>query len=196
MLVAEPQGSGQVLAYYGIKSPRFRAVHQNQVFTVAGRASVIAQLQTFRTGANLCPMNVDWLSRLEKALLGRRGEIARRAHDWVFTLAGGGSIALPIPWRIVADGRIAFANQDVGQQFGLPAPVDGEARANDLIASLSITSLSIDTQTADLVIHFGDAVRLDAFNNSSGYEGWHISLPLKEGRMSVVAMGGGDLAIY
>lgn len=154
------------------------------------------QLQTFRTGANLRPMNVDWLTWLETALLGRQGEMARREHDWVITFIGGGSIALPVPWRIVADGRIALANEDDGQQFGLPAPVDGEAKANGLIASRAITSLSIDRQTADLVIHFGDAVRLDTFSNSSGYEGWHINLPPENGGMSVVALGGGDVAIY
>jgi len=141
-------------------------------------------------------MKVDWLPRLEQALLGRQSEIARREHDWVITVIGGGSIALPIPWRIVADGRIAFANEDDGQRFGLPAPIDGEAKANGLIASRSITSLSIDMQTADLVIHFGDAVRLDTFSNSSGYEGWHINLPPEDGGMSVVALGGGDIAIY
>jgi len=141
-------------------------------------------------------MKVDWLPLLEQALLGRQSKIARREHDWVITVIGGGSIALPIPWRIVADGRIAFANEDDGQQLGLPAPVDGEAKANDLIASRSITSLSIDTQTADLVIYFGDAVRLDTFSNSSGYEGWHINLPPENGGMSVVALGGGDVTIY
>jgi len=141
-------------------------------------------------------MKVDWLPLLEQALLGRQSKIARREHDWVITVIGGGSIALPIPWRIVADGRIAFANEDDGQQLGLPAPVDGEAKANDLIASRSITSLSIDTQTADLVIYFGDAVRLDTFSNSSGYEGWHINLPPENGGMSVVALGGGDVAIF
>lgn len=111
-------------------------------------------------------------------------------------MVGGGSIALPIPWRIVTNGRIAFANGDDGQQFGLPAPVDGEAKANGLIASQSITSVSIDRQTADLVIHFGDAVRLDTFNNSCGYEGWHINLPPENDGMSVVALGGGEVAIY
>jgi hypothetical protein len=87
------------------------------------------------------------------------------------------SLALPIPWRIVANGRIAFADEDDGQQFGLTAPIDGEAAANDLIGKRPITNLSVDnTGTADLVIHFTDTVRLDAFSNSSGFEGWHINL--------------------
>ncbi|MCP8892230.1 hypothetical protein [Sphingomonas faeni] len=141
-------------------------------------------------------MDVEWLPQLEKALLGRRCKIARREADWVITASGGGSIALPIPWRIVANGRIAFANEDDGQQFGLPSPVDGEAKANELIGERSITSLSIDRQTADLMIYFGDEIRLDTFSNSSGYEGWHISLAPEHGGISVIALGGGDVAIH
>lgn len=140
-------------------------------------------------------MNDDLLARLEEQLVGRQCEIGRREADWVVNLAGGGSITLPIPWRIVANGRIAFASEDDGQKFGLPAPVDGEARANTLIGSNSITGMSIDSQTADLTVHFGNVLRLDAFNNSCGYEGWHISLPSEHGGISVVALGGGDGAI-
>lgn len=141
-------------------------------------------------------MNGDWLPRLEKYLVGRQCEVGRRETDWVVSLVGGGSIALPVPWRIVADGRIAFANEDDGQIFGLPAPVDGEAKANALIASRSIAGVSVDCETADLTVHFGKALRLEAFNNSSGYEGWQVSLPPEHGGMSVVALGGGDVAIF
>ncbi|RSV19360.1 hypothetical protein CA236_04855 [Sphingomonas sp. ABOLG] len=141
-------------------------------------------------------MNGDWLPRLNEYLVGRQCEISRRETDWVVNLLGGGSITLPVPWRIVADGRIEFANEDDGQKFGLPAPVDGEAKANELIGSRSITGVSVDSQTADLTVHYGIARRLDAFNNSCGYEGWHISLPAERGGMSVVALGGGDVAIF
>jgi hypothetical protein len=153
-------------------------------------------LQTFRTGVSLRIMNVDWLSRLEKALVGQRCEISRREADWVITLSDGGSIALPIPWRIVSNGRIALADEDDGQQFGLPAPVDAEVKGNYLLASRPITSLIVDPQTADLAIQFGDAVRLDTFSNSSGYEGWHINLPPENGGLSVVALGGGEIFTY
>jgi hypothetical protein len=141
-------------------------------------------------------MNVDWLPRIEKALIGRECEIARREADWVVNVSGGASIALPIPWRIVAGGRIAFANEDDGQEFGLPAPLDGEVKANSLIASRRITGLRVDGETLDLAIRFEEAVRLDAFSNSSGYEGWHIHLPPEDGSLSVVALGGGEVAIF
>ncbi len=141
-------------------------------------------------------MTVDWLPRIEKALLGRRCEIARREADWVVNIRGGASIALPIPWRIVAGGRIAFANDDDGQWFGLPAPVDGEIKANNLIGSRRITGLRVDRETLDLAVLFDEDLRLDAFSNSSGSEGWHIHLSPDDGSLSVVALGGGEVSIY
>jgi len=140
-------------------------------------------------------MALDWLVKLETTLLGRECAIIRREADWAVSLVGGGGISLPVPWRIVADGRIAFANEDDGQWFGLPTPVDGELKANGLVKGRSITKLIIDLQTADLSLQFGSNVRLDAFNNSCGYEGWDISLPQDAGGMEVIALGGGDLEI-
>ena len=84
-------------------------------------------------------MNADLLLELETQLLGRQCEIVRREADWAANFVGGGSISFPIPWRIVANGRIAFANKDDGQQFGLPAPVDGEVEANRLIRGRTIS---------------------------------------------------------
>ena len=141
-------------------------------------------------------MSLDWLPRIEKALLGRVCEIARREADWVVNIRGGASIALPIPWRIVAGGRIAFANEDDGQQFGLPERINGEKKANSLIGSRPITGMRVDPETLDLTVLFEEAVRLDAFSNSSGYEGWHIHLSPDDDSLSVIALGGGDVAIY
>jgi hypothetical protein len=137
-----------------------------------------------------------WLPQVEKALIQRRCEVVRREADWALNLVGGGSISLPIPWRIIADDRIAFADQDDGQWFGLSAPLDGQAKANSLIGSRPMRGMRVDRQTLDLAILFEDAVRLDAFSNSSGYEGWSIHLPRSDGGLSVIAMGGGEVAVY
>lgn len=141
-------------------------------------------------------MNTDWHPELENRLLGRQCEIVRRKADWVANLVGGGSIALPVPWRIIANGRIAFASEDDGQTFGLPAPLDGEIVAKRLLGGHSITKILVTPDTADLTLHFGRTLRLDAFNNSSGYEGWRIVLPSDDGSISVVALGGGDVAVF
>ena len=141
-------------------------------------------------------MNVDLLLQLEKQLVGRQCEIVRREADWAANLVGGGSISLPVPWRIVANGRIAFANKDDGQQFGLPAPVDGEVEANRLIRGRSISKVLVAPDTADLTLNFGNGLRLDAFNNSAGYEGWQIALPKENGDMLIIALGGGEVVTF
>jgi hypothetical protein len=141
-------------------------------------------------------MSQDLLGKLQKHLVGRCCSIERREADWAANLEGGGTISLPVPWRLVVDGRIAFADGDDGQQFGLPAPLDGQTEANRLIAGRSITQVSIDTETADLCLRFEGSVRLDTFNYSAGYEGWHINLPPEHGGMWVIALGGGEVSIF
>ena len=80
--------------------------------------------------------------------------------------------------------------------FGLPAPLDGQSEANRLLDGRAITKLTVDSETADLSIPFDGNVRLDAFNNSAGYEGWQINLPPEHGGMWVIALGGGELTIF
>lgn len=141
-------------------------------------------------------MTEQWLSQLEKDLIGRCCEIVRREADWAANLNGGGSISLPVPWRIVANGRIAFTDADDRQKFGLPAPIDGEIEANRHLRNEAITKVEVHPQTADLSIHFGAALRLEAFNYSAGYEGWQINLPPEAGGKWIIALGGGEVAIF
>ena len=138
----------------------------------------------------------DLLDKLQQHLVGRHCSIERGEVQWSANLEGGGSISLPVPWRIVADGRIAFADEDDGQQFGLPSPLDGQAEANRHLAGKAITGVAIDPETADLTVRFEGNVRLDAFNYSAGYEGWQINLPPEHGGMWVIALGGGELTIF
>ena len=44
------------------------------------------------------------------------------------------------------------------------------------LAGKAITGVSVDPATADLSARFEGDVRLDVFNYSAGYEGWHINL--------------------
>lgn len=141
-------------------------------------------------------MDQEWRILVERNLIGRCGSIARREADWVFNLDGSGSISLPVPWRIVANGRIAFADADDGQQFGLPAPVNGEVLVNQLLHGNVITGITINAETADLSLQFEGDIRLDAFNYSAGYEGWQINLPPEGGGMWVIALGGGEVTMF
>ena len=141
-------------------------------------------------------MESDRLKAFETGLVGQSLSVTRREFDWCFDLIGGWSIALSVPWRIVADGRIAFAAADDGRQFGLPAPIDGEAEFRRLLNGKPIVAATVDRQTADLKLVFDSNAELGAFNNSIGYEGWQAQFMCDGKSTTLVALGGGGVDFY
>ena len=111
---------------------------------------------------------------------------------WVLQL-GASSVRLECPWRIVAAGGIAVTSADQGQRFGLADAVDSSARAAGILGGRRIDRVEIDQVTGDLRVHFGDGLRFEAWNASSGYEAWTLSGP--DG-YQVIAQGGGQIAVW
>jgi hypothetical protein len=50
--------------------------------------------------------------------------------------------------------------------------VNGEERVNGLLQGKRLERLKFDRMTAHFHLLFDGNMRLDVFNNSSGYEGW------------------------
>lgn len=136
----------------------------------------------------------DLAPALEAALLGRNCRVLRREADWAFDFQNDTGLTVECHWRLVSLDGIVLTDEDDGQQFGLPEPVDAEIKANALLAGAHISAASIDRITADLCLRFSNDLRLDLVNNSSGYEGWQASFSHAGGDATVVAMGGGRLA--
>ena len=136
----------------------------------------------------------DRVAEFETILIGRSCVVGHREHDWTFDFSGSLGLAVSAPWRIIFNGRIAFASEDDGQLFGLKSPVNGEAKAGKLLEGRAVTAASLDKETADLTLHFGAATRIDVFNNSMGYEGWQGSYAVRDKRWSLIAMGAGEVA--
>jgi hypothetical protein len=108
---------------------------------------------------------------------------------WHFGFTVGG-LAVQCPWRVISGGRILLGSVDHNQQLRLPEPVDAVARIFKLLKGKIVESVKIHDPTSDLTIQFTDDVRLDVFNNSSGYEGWQYED--RQG-LELVAQGGGRL---
>lgn len=141
-------------------------------------------------------MERDRLARFEQAFVGRGCLLERDPPFWRAHFGDGFTIAFRTPWRIVANGRIALGNEDDGHPFGLPAPLDGEARAASLLAERIVEAVRIDGETGDLRIAFDGNVRIDVFNQSCGYEGWDARYAAADGsHLTLVAMGGGEIAV-
>ena len=88
--------------------------------------------------------------------------------------------------------RLRFGGVDDGQQFGLLAPLDGVKGTERLLSASRVSLVEIREGCSDLSLTFQNGVRLEAFNGSSGYEGWTCS---GKGGAAVVAQGGGNLSI-
>lgn len=95
------------------------------------------------------------------------------------------------PWRIIGERGIELGSLDDGQQFGLPAPVDGSAVALRLLGETPLKQVLVLEKTGDIVFEFESGVQLEVFNNSSGYEGWNCGMP---SGFEIIGMGGGSIA--
>jgi hypothetical protein len=133
---------------------------------------------------------------LSVALRGRTCRVNRREADWSFDFGERLNISASVPWRVVSEGRIAHGDEDDEQWFGLDRPVNGEARADELLHGQRVVGVVLDEQTADLRIEFDGGARLDIFNNSSGYEAWQASVPAGGKELTIIALGGGGLATH
>jgi len=119
-------------------------------------------------------------------------EVAKLEFGWQLIFGGGrSSLNLQCPWRLLVGGNIHFGDEDDGQQFGLPGPVDGVGLATELVGRSLVSSVNV-TRPGDLAIEFENGTRFEAFNHSAGYEGWNWS---SDEGTDVVAGGGGQMSI-
>jgi Family of unknown function (DUF6188) len=119
--------------------------------------------------------------------------IIKTDYLWQFAFGSAGvSLNLECPWRFLLQGMVAFGCDDHQQQFGRPSQIDGVEKSHALLLTSPVVSVEVRDGTGDLAIGFQNGVRLEAFNLSSGYEGWTCSLA--DGRV-VVAQGGGNVCV-
>jgi hypothetical protein len=137
---------------------------------------------------------MDAAAMITSRLVGDRLiEVERSDYDWVFRFANDMVLRAACPWRILVEGSIVHGDTDHGQQFGLPAPVDGADRSNKLLLNKTIETVAIRDDTGDITISFSGRTALEILNMSSGYEGWQLN---GDGGLSVIAAGGGKLVIW
>jgi hypothetical protein len=111
--------------------------------------------------------------------------------QWAFLFEAGIGIGAECPWRLLQDGRVAISSEDHLQQYGLPARLDAAEEAYQLLGARPVTSVEVREGTADLILGFGDNLRLEFLPISSGYESWVVTTP---SGFQIIAQGGGQLA--
>jgi hypothetical protein len=120
-------------------------------------------------------------------------EVEKAGHLWQLRFGDGvATLNIECPWRLLSQGAVAHGGDDDGQPFGLSEPIDGVKKTTRLLAASPVVSLNVREICSDLSLTFENGVVLEAFNGSSGYEGWTCSGT--DG--TVVAQGGGTLSVW
>src|SRR5688500_4611040 len=90
---------------------------------------------------------------------------------WYFENSWLGSVNL---WRFLRDGRVQYVSSDQGARFGLGHPLDLMGPRQDALGGRRVVGIDIDDQTGDLVLDFGDGVRIQVLISSGGYESYML----------------------
>jgi len=136
------------------------------------------------------------LSDLLKCLLGQRcNAVHRDEHSWRFVFGERNSLAAECLWRIISNGRLVLCNEDDGQKFGHPVPVDALAKARLLLVDNIVRNTTLADETADLRISFENGPTLELISTSSGYEAWQAVVDNGRGQTSIIGIGGGGIAV-
>ncbi len=126
-------------------------------------------------------------------LVGRSFQsLTRRDWEWILVLDENVQLVISCLWRLVEDGRIRVTGEDDGQKLGLPAPVDAAAEVNRCLAGATVEAVDLRRGTLDLDLRFTTGHVLQIIPDSLGYEAWI----LYDGSRQVIAVGGGELAVF
>jgi hypothetical protein len=112
--------------------------------------------------------------------------------EWMFAF-GDCRLNVGGTWRLVHGGRIAVAELDHGQWFGLGHPLDARQRVIDAVAAAVVVDAAFDAVTGDLRVEFPNGTRLEVLTNSAGFECWTLIAP--EGTY-YVGTGGGEVVVF
>jgi len=117
---------------------------------------------------------MDFGSELERKLVGASVHVTRRENDWVFEFSKNLNVIVEAAWRLRNPQSIQLTDSDDGHQYGLPAPIDAEAKSNELLSGCTVTGAYMDDASGDLKIAFSSGTILEVLTNSSGYESWRV----------------------
>jgi len=95
-------------------------------------------------------------------------------HSWALKFSDC-SITAECLFRVIVDGRIAVTNNDDGQKYGLPAPVDVSHELNVLLGQSNIVLSKLSDNGRDLSLVFSNGVQLQLIAEFSGYEAWNVN---------------------
>jgi hypothetical protein len=135
----------------------------------------------------------QWLQKAFSATL-QNAEFISLTKDagWQFYF---GEVSLRVEsdqWRVFK-GKLQFCASDDGQKFGLPKPFDVVTRTQELLSGQNIQAFQVREDCNDLILSFGNDVKLEILQSSGGYESWMMS---NSQGPKAVATGDGELVVW
>jgi uncharacterized protein DUF6188 len=130
----------------------------------------------------------DVSREFEQEIRDKTVRTTRRDFEWVFDFGDAFTLVVGSAWRLRGSDSLLLTDADDGQKYGLPAPVDAEARSNDALADATVSSFELDDSTGDLTITFSNGVSLEVLTDSMGYESWQA---YSNGELFAVGGNGG-----
>lgn len=113
---------------------------------------------------------------LKREAIGRSVRIEHLDEHRVIHIGTDLHIVVESHWRLIDAKQIVVTDRDDGQWFGLPAPVDAAAKANERLAKETVKSFELNGVSGDLRFQLSNSLVLEILTNSSGYESWVMDL--------------------
>ena len=107
-------------------------------------------------------------------VIGSGASVRRDDVTWTVELAAPALLSVGGMWRLIGKTHVLATSEDDGHQFGLPAPLDVEEKANAILARKVIQEIDLDRRTGDLRLGFDDSLVLEIITTSMGYETWQV----------------------
>jgi hypothetical protein len=112
---------------------------------------------------------------LTSRCLGASAVFKRQEAEWHLVTSSGLIFGSFGPWRLLGPERILVTTEDHGHRFGLPEPVDAEAKFNEHLRSATIERVTVDPVAGDLAIEFSGSLVVQIPTTSAGYESWKVN---------------------
>ena len=115
-----------------------------------------------------------FLREVRSHLIGSPVSVQRHDNTWTIELVAPFLLSVEGMWRLIGKTYVLATSEDDGHQFGLPAPLDVEEKANTLLSGKVIQQIELDRRTGDLRFEFDDSLVLEIVTTSMGYETWQV----------------------
>ncbi len=122
-----------------------------------------------------------------------RVEYDEQCRRWNFAIGEQTFLAVECHWQIITGDHVSLASGDHGQIYGRASSIDAAVEAMNLLAGRKIERVSFDEMSADLTIELEGAAAIRTFNDSTGFEAWHLIGP--QGTR-LIAQGGGNIVVF